>query len=664
MATMTSSRRKLLTFLKLVSNQQSMLYFIANPTTVNKIRLDAGIKGDLESKEFVIVRVRKSNRIKSSAQKRKFDNLKGLASPCKRKRKTSKKPPTSANENTTVNDKSSADVDTEVSTSSAVDEPGDEVTVEGAAVGIPAAVDEPGTDAAAENTAVGTPAAVDEPGTDAATEDTAVGTLPGHIESVSSEVMTDALQSSSQSTPLRPWTPGSITDNSSPEPSSTTVQPKPLLSCPLRTMADLLNPEHASRVVTSVLLELVNQHDKIGQFGGRTEKVTSTTNTAKIRAFTKELAGLEYEAAVYSIKKRNAMHAGNGIQIGSDENAYWEIILKGVQVLDPATLPKGSPKGPLDGFSAAEKIATYNFMKRAGFGISPENQRQCRGFWKTLFDIRKAGVEMITCYRTAEFNQYCKTYLRRSDISLVDTIVSWEKVYGPQIDQLEGRVFEHCKGDFSGKSRLMQKHVAERLQVAESSWNDASNEWYSSDEEAAFKLAMTVNETSSKSLSSLFNDRANTEQCWNKAIFMSLVPNGDERLAVCPIIPVFPGDFLGIYSGTIRFSENTSLSHTIPGPKEKLWLDYSQATGTLNQMQVSEPHDDANVHLRWEAVNEQNETGPCESWRVLVIARKAIMPFEPLVRAAPRDEQYLLHQSLGFAKRGFMKSTLVTKSKV
>jgi len=49
-------------------------------------------------------------------------------------------------------------------------------------------------------------------------------------------------------------------------------------------------------------------------------------------------------------------------------------------------------------------------MKSAGFGTSPENQRQCRGLWKILFDIRKAGVEMITCYRTAEFIQYCKMY--------------------------------------------------------------------------------------------------------------------------------------------------------------------------------------------------------------------------------------------------------------
>jgi hypothetical protein len=127
----------------------------------------------------------------------------------------------------------------------------------------PSAVDEPGAVVAVEGGAVGTSAVVDVTGTDVAAEDTAVGTPPGHIESVSSEVMTDSLPSSSQSTTLRPRTPGSITDSSSPESSSTTenaqigVQPKLLLSCLLPTLADLLNPEHANRVATSVLLELV-----------------------------------------------------------------------------------------------------------------------------------------------------------------------------------------------------------------------------------------------------------------------------------------------------------------------------------------------------------------------------------------------------------------------
>lgn len=634
--------------------------------------------------------MRKSNRLKSSAQKRQYDNLEGLTSPCKRKRKSSKST-TAANKDTTLKPpiaghESSADVDTEVGTPSADDEPGAEVAAEGEAGGTPAVVEKPRNDAAPDNTSAGTPVVADDPGTgaaaedttddtpavvdgrgtDAAAEDTTVGVISGHIESVSSEVMADALQSSDHSTPLRPWTPGSLTDDSRPgststiENAQTGFHPSLLLSCPRPTMADLLNPGHAIRVATSVLLELVNRHDKIGTSGNRTEMLTTTTNTAKIRKFTKELASMEYEAALHSIKERKAQYEGNGIQIGNNENAYWGIILKGVKFVDPATLPKGSAKGPLDGFSAAEKAATLDFMTKGGFGIGKGNQLLLRHFWKTLFDIRKAGVEMITCYRTTEFDEYCKTYPRRSDISLVDTIVSWEKVYGPQVDQLEGRVFEYCKGDFSGKSRLMQKHVAERLQVAESSWNDVSNEWYSGDEEAAFKLATNVKATSSKSVASLFNDRANTPQHQNKALFISLFPDGDKRLVVCPTIPVSPGDFLGMYSGTVRFSEKYNPSHGIPGREPKLWLDYSQSTGTFNQTQVSKPNADANVYLHWEAVNEQDEMGSCESWRVLVIAGKPIMPFEPLVRTTSRNEQYLLHQRLVFANRGFMKSSSVT----
>jgi hypothetical protein len=87
---------------------------------------------------------------------------------------------------------------------------------------------------------------------------------------------------------------------------------------------------------------------------------------------------------------------GNDLQSNSDENIYWEIILKGAKLLDPATLPVA--KGPWDGFSMAKKTATYDFMNRGGFGTCLENQRQCRGLWKTFFDIRRAGVEMITCY--------------------------------------------------------------------------------------------------------------------------------------------------------------------------------------------------------------------------------------------------------------------------
>jgi hypothetical protein len=211
-----------------------MLYFIANPTTVNKIRLDAGIKRDLKSEDFAFVRVRKSNRLKSSTQKRQFDNLEGLTSPCKRKRKskstdkTVKKP--------AAVDESSADMDMEVGTSSEVDEPATDAAAEDAAVVTPAAVDEHGTDAAAEDAAVVTPAAVDEHGTDTAAEDAAVNT-PAAVD----EHSTDA---AAEDTTV--GTPSGQTDNSGPESSSTTdtqigAQLSPVLSCPLPTIADLLH---------------------------------------------------------------------------------------------------------------------------------------------------------------------------------------------------------------------------------------------------------------------------------------------------------------------------------------------------------------------------------------------------------------------------------------
>ena len=39
---------------------------------------------------------------------------------------------------------------------------------------------------------------------------------------------------------------------------------------------------------------------------------------------------------------------------------------------------------------------------------------------------------MITCYRTPEFNKYCREYPRGAELSLADTVVSWEAMYGPR----------------------------------------------------------------------------------------------------------------------------------------------------------------------------------------------------------------------------------------
>lgn len=74
-------------------------------------------------------------------------------------------------------------------------------------------------------------------------------------------------------------------------------------------------------------------------------------------------------------------------------------------------------------------------------------------------------------------------------------------------------------------------------------------------------------------------------------------------------------------------------------------------------MQVARPGGEANAHLAWEDVNEDVESGPCDSWRVLILAIRKIMPFEPLIRAASSEEQFALHQSLDYTRRGFLEET-------
>jgi hypothetical protein len=114
-------------------------------------------------------------------------------------------------------------------------------------------------------------------------------------------------------------------------------------------------------------------------------------------------------------------------------------------------------------------------MVKANYPISDKSQRQFCHYWKALFDFKNAGVGSMLYYQTPAFDAYCKKYPKTKEPTLLDTILSWEKVYGPQIDQLELRVHAQRTGDFSGRCNLQQKHVAKRLNISESSWNDASN---------------------------------------------------------------------------------------------------------------------------------------------------------------------------------------------
>ena len=59
-----------------------------------------------------------------------------------------------------------------------------------------------------------------------------------------------------------------------------------------------------------------------------------------------------------------------------------------------------------------------------------------------------------------------------------------------------------------------------------------------------------------------------------------------KKLVVSPLIPVAPGDFLGIFSGKLRYLYSKPL-RAIEGPIPGLWLYYSEIPGKLNQMRVA-----------------------------------------------------------------------------
>lgn len=413
-------------------------------------------------------------------------------------------------------------------------------------------------------------------------------------------------------------------------------------------------------VMETILLDCAKLNYALGRFGHVTNEAIVATKIDKIRSFAEHIMELDYGAALYAVKKEHALVAGKDVQARYNETIYWDIIMKGAELLDPAKLP--TPMGRLDNFTRAEKVAARRFMAEAGYGTSYGNQRRYRRLWKSLSDMRKAGVDKLLLYRTKEFDRFCTEYPEDTGPSLVEKVLSWEQTYGPLIAQLEDRVTKASKGDLTGRSWLSQPEVAERLEVPETSWNCAQNQWFSYTEAAEYNSILGSTKASSDELGGFLGIAAaeggnggkeGESGIQSRSIFVSLFPRGERSLCVCPILSIKEGDFLGVFAGNIRYSESFDAMYGIRGPREKLWLDYSQVTGVLNLMRVSPPDVDANVCLRWELVAGGEESQP--EWRVSVRALKAIKPFEEIIRSTTQESQYLMHQDSACARRGFMR---------
>lgn len=413
-----------------------------------------------------------------------------------------------------------------------------------------------------------------------------------------------------------------------------------------------LDSAYEMKIMTTILMQCVKSNSDIAQYGQRNCMPMTTTKLEKMREFVKEFSRYSYEQAIHAIRRDTALITGMAVQKRYNETIFWPIILKCAALIDPATLPPA--KGPADGFTVAEKAATKKFMEDTGYSLGAENQRQYRIFWKNIFHMREAGVDKILFYRTKEFDSFCRGYSKTSETPLVDKVLRWENEYRSHIEQLETRITKLKTGDSKRLSYLSNPQALERLKVPEVSWNNASNEWAVNAEEESFRQC-GLKSISTDILGIPHDDESIYEGGTDKSVFITLLPKDDESLSVSSIVPVCEGDFLGIFAGTIHFSGDFSLTHGIPGPAENLWLDYSQVTGALNQMQVSEPGGHANVCLTWAIFHDDTATEPRISWRVSVKATKNIMPLEPIVRAAAQQEQHDLHLSPDNARRGFLQ---------
>ncbi|KAJ5367864.1 hypothetical protein N7541_001805 [Penicillium brevicompactum] len=435
--------------------------------------------------------------------------------------------------------------------------------------------------------------------------------------------------------------PGGMPTNSPSTDKANTAMNLPPAGAPLTDLHNHQGGKAPHRIVENILVNCIKLNDPLGRYGHRSKQSIMVTKVVAIQSFVDDIVKLQYPDAVQLIKQENAFSASKGIQTRFNETVYWEIIKKGAELLDPKDLP--TSKGPLDEFTMAEKVATERFMREA-----------VPSFWKRLFEMRNAGVDKILLYRTKEFDRFCKSYSSEAGASLVEMARNWEEKYAFHIKQLEERVAEESKGDFTGRLWLNEPLVADKLSIPENAWNSAINPWFSSVEETVFQLSGS-HEPSAVTLGGFFDLQPKAETMRNKSIFVTLQHKDDVLLTVCPIISVQEGDNLGIFAGVIRYSSEYNVVYGIPAPEENLWLDYSTVTGALNFMKVSAPGGDSNVRLQWELIDGRSEGKAYLTWKVSVVALRAIQPFEDIVRAAPQKEQYLLHQSLACAKRGYTK---------
>jgi len=191
-------------------------------------------------------------------------------------------------------------------------------------------------------------------------------------------------------------------------------------------------------------------------------------------------------------------------------------------------------------------------------------------------------------------------------------LLSWHRVYDLPLRQLGARTLAQEGNDFSGKSDIEEKWIFDRLHAPQNlCWGDHLSVWEPDlVEYENFMANCKIKPTSKKSNIHILRYGLKGQSDRNKSNFVSLVlyegesgkrtlgarSSSTKLIAVSPLVPVSPGDFLGIFAGRLRYTDQKP-PRSIPGPVLNLWLDYSIVMEKLGKMRVAKADEMTNVCL-------------------------------------------------------------------
>jgi hypothetical protein len=348
----------------------------------------------------------------------------------------------------------------------------------------------------------------------------------------------------------------------------------------------------------------------------------------------------EFDELIREINEENAYKVAKHERAAVKETYYWPII----QRLADTEGPLPGPRGKKTELSAQEKQTARRLVIALGYGHSRDSILKARSYLKLLADLREAGVTLLLLYRTKEF----RTHFLRHPNEL-ETILSWNQMYQPRLQELRLRAIAQADGDFSGRCDLEDQDTFHRLHIPQGvAWGDDLSDWRDTAEKDNYLAAHSIRAVSGKSNAHVLHHGIKGDIHANKAIYVSMIayegisskktlsgksPSA-KLLAVSPLVSVSPGDFLGLFPGKLRYTDEKAAG-AIDGPAQGLWLDRSEVKGKLHWMNIAKSGEQTNVCLVWEGVNEaRREKTFCQYWRILVIATRHIGPFDRLIRPA------------------------------